>query len=57
MKGTRFKRKGHHEQYTVMAIREHDILCYGGSVNPWGKRGTKSFPLDGEYVILEEVDA
>lgn len=52
--GDVFRIKGRRGRWEVLEVRAHDVLAYGGSTQPWGRRGFRSFRVDEDFELIKE---
>lgn len=53
--GELFRLEGHPRmRWRCLEVTEHHVTAYGGSMNPWGKQGTRSFRISLPFVVVEE---
>jgi hypothetical protein len=45
------------QRWRCIEVRPHDVLAFGGSMQPWGHKATRSFPLDAPFVIVKVPSA
>jgi hypothetical protein len=49
-----FRLPGQRQRYRCVEVRGADVLAFGGSPDPGGKKGMRSFALDLAYIIVKE---
>lgn len=54
--GQRFKRRGHRGEFVCREVRDGIVHCFGGSTDPWGKRGFRSFRADEDFLLVREKE-
>lgn len=52
--GQMFRLPGQRQRYRCVEVRGADVLAFGGSPDPGGKKGMRSFALDLAYIIVKE---